>query len=68
MCKIYTLKTFHSTVIAPNIDIGTEILQNNVILRSYWYCKRQTFGIVIDIAYLEKLVLMPIFILQDKLT
>jgi len=46
-------KPFDSTFIEPNIDIDTEILQNKVILRSYWYCKSQTFDIVIeiDIAY-----------------
>ena len=60
-------KPFDSTIIDPNIDTDTEILQNKVILRSYWYCKSQTFDIVIDIAYLMKMVLIPILILLDKL-
>ena len=40
-----------------------------MVLRSYWYCKNQTFDIVIeiDIAYLKNMVLIPILILQDKL-
>ena len=53
--------------IEPSIDIDTEILQNKVILRSYWYCKSQTVDIIIDIAYLKKMVLIPILILLDKL-
>ena len=63
------LKTFYSTIIEPNIDIDTEILQNKVILRSYWYCKSQTFDIVIDIdiAYLKKMFLIPILILLDMM-
>ena len=67
MCKNLHLKTFYSTIIEPNIDIDTEILQNKVILRRYWYCKSKTFDIVIDIdiAYLKKMVLIPILILID---
>ena len=67
--KFTPKKTFNSTIIEPNIDIDTEILQNKVILRSYWYRKCQIFDIVIDIdiAYLKKMVLIPILILLDKL-
>ena len=69
MQNLHLKKPFDSTIIEPNIDIDTEILQNKVVLRSYWYCKNQTFDIVIeiDIAYLKNMVLMPILILQDKL-
>ena len=54
--------TSNSTIIEPNIDIDTEILQNKVILRSYSYYKSPTFDIFIeiDIAYLKKMVLLPI--------
>ena len=57
-------KTFDSTITEPNIDIDTEILQNKVISRSYWYCKSQTYNIVIeiDIAYFKKVVLIPTWI------
>ena len=65
--KFTPKKAFDSTIIEPNIDIDTEILQNNVKLKIYCYWKRQTFDIVIDIAYLKKMVLIPILILLDKL-
>ena len=53
-----------------NIDIDTKILQNEVILRRYWYCMTQTFDIVIDIdiAILKKIVVIPILISFDKLS
>ena len=68
--KFTPKKPFDSTIFAQNIDIDTEILQNKVKLRSYWYCKSQTFDIAIieiDIAHLKKMVLIPILILLDKL-
>ena len=51
------------------MGIDTEILQFKVILRSYWYCKSQTFDFVIeiDIACLKKMVLIPILILLAKM-
>ena len=49
------------TIIEPNVDIDTEILKNKMILRSYWYCKIQTYIVFkIDIAYLKKMVLITI--------
>ena len=49
------------------MGIDTEILQNKVTLRSYWYCKSQTFDIIIEIGigYLKKMVLILILILLD---
>ena len=67
--KFTPKKTSDSIIIELNIDIDTEILQNKVILRSYWYCKSQNFDIVIDIdiAFLKKMFSIPILALQDKL-